>query len=571
MMGGDVITAWQHGSAGSALVAEGRDVGSNRLLNLQALRFFAAFLVVIYHVSIHYNLNGGYFSFSYLKYIGYAGVDLFFVISGFIIDRSTNRYKGGKNDLSHYLFRRFFRIYPPYWIIVVLWILILFALDSTSVLTTVDWLKSTTLWPQPVGHHVIPVAWTLSYEIYFYTIYALCVFAPRWRVVVLSTFAFVTAVLSVAAASGVKLPYVLTFASNPLIFEFLFGVLVSRYVLFFRIRNWPALLIVGIAGFAIFGLLLMVNNVILAGPILNFLRVVTFGMLSAVVVAATVLMERDVRPLPFLVHGGNASYSLYLIHHLMITLIFYVWPIAGVFGPTSYGPGLASLIVVFGSIALSIAFYDRVEGPLLSFVKAQGRALSPRGMLGGVSVSISLVLSIIVLCNAAVSVYRSHFPPRFVPANWIVFKELGERGDDAALTDPDQHVETPPISIQATNDLTKVGSGYRVVGPDPFIMFNFSGDRPSGRDIPWLAFELKCHGGNDRPKIQLFWWGDAVGGPRSVNSALLVAYRDDLVVPMGAAPSWAAMKQISGFRIDIAHSKACKEIAILNLKFYSAS
>ncbi len=112
-----------------------------------------------------------------------------------------------------------------------------------------------------------------------------------------STFAFVTAVLSVVAASGVKLPYLLTFASNPLIFEFLFGVLVSRYVLLFQIKNWPALLIVGIAGFAIIGLLLMVNNVILAGPILNFLRVATFGMLSAVVVAATVLMERDVRPL----------------------------------------------------------------------------------------------------------------------------------------------------------------------------------------------------------------------------------------------------------------------------------
>jgi len=150
----------------------------NKIDSIQALRGFAALGVILAHGSslIHQHLD--YQLVHQWALVGVAGVDVFFVLSGFIILYTALTRPVPRGT---FLRKRFLRIYPVYW--VPLAVLIFYhSLHPSPELPTdrgSTILGSILLFPQK--EYVLGIAWTLSYEIIFYLFFALTFFvSPRF-------------------------------------------------------------------------------------------------------------------------------------------------------------------------------------------------------------------------------------------------------------------------------------------------------------------------------------------------------------------------------------------------------
>src|SRR5690348_7748162 len=164
-----------------------------KFLSVEAARGVAAILVVLVHGS---DMLAGpkYFSAMPLGGIfrfAHAGVDFFFVLSGFIIFHVHQRELGDPTKFGRYIRRRFVRIFPTYWTILFLYGLIL-AISPTRDYyerNVVAVLTSTFLIPVPAHDPILGVSWTLQHEVLFYAIFATLFFARSVGWVVLSAWA----------------------------------------------------------------------------------------------------------------------------------------------------------------------------------------------------------------------------------------------------------------------------------------------------------------------------------------------------------------------------------------------
>jgi len=555
---------------------------SKKLYNLQVLRFFAAFLVLIYHVAGHYHARGGESSFGFLRYVGYSGVDVFFVISGFIIHRTTRDVSGILGALR-FAYRRACRIFIPYWPILLAWLAILAAFGSLQLVETVVWWKAFLLWPAPFNQIVIDVTWTLSYELYFYLVFAIAIALGRFRWVVLGLFVAVTAACSIAMAMGGFSPsHLLSFVSNPMIIEFMFGVVVSLLALKYRIKNWAVLLTNSVLGFVIVGLVCMYYDVVLVGAINYFFRVATYGVLASVLVYAVVCMEPDVRPTPSLVMLGDASYSLYLIHRLVISLVWGLWPSAGMTFVPMF-PGVAGIVVCLGSISLALFYFAYVERPLLALAEPASRSRAGASALGSAGKGHSMARASRGLLRvagagvfgmaAATSVliaedtYARLSPFVELPAWQLRLKGYQRAPADFPASDTLPTYGFEPRLMQS-NHLVAAGSDFIVKGNDPYLLYTFPAGGIPGDETPYIGFDFTCGEQATPPTIEIFWWGDGAKGPTGGRSAVFRLYRDTIVVPIGVSPDWSSTKALSGIRVDLANSDACRTINVSNLRFF---
>jgi peptidoglycan/LPS O-acetylase OafA/YrhL len=158
-----------------------------RLDSLQLLRAVAALLVLLYHLAT----MGVYgwiaadgsplLPLGFFAAIGFAGVDLFFVISGVVMVVTCFDRFGQPGEAIAFLKRRIVRIYPLYWIVTAAVLALcwlrpeLAARDKTGAAAI---LASLVLWPQ-TDFPIVAVGWTLVYEMYFYLVFAVIIAAPR--------------------------------------------------------------------------------------------------------------------------------------------------------------------------------------------------------------------------------------------------------------------------------------------------------------------------------------------------------------------------------------------------------
>src|SRR5882762_1693074 len=200
------------------------------LVHIQVLRFFAAAAVVAFH-ALGVAPNGfevaeGAISFA-MSYGG-RGVDLFFVISGFVIFYATHN---AKLTPAEFLRRRVERIVPLYF--VVIFTVTMLAVTLPATFGTPDWhtprhiLKSLAFIAFTDGEMpVVYVGWSLEYEMYFYLATALLMALTRdvWRniVVTFSAVAILGQLPGVATALGNT-----AFFADPMILEFVLGVIVG--------------------------------------------------------------------------------------------------------------------------------------------------------------------------------------------------------------------------------------------------------------------------------------------------------------------------------------------------------
>ncbi len=347
------------------------------LINIQFLRFAAALMVVFYHASKHIRSTGvdqGMF-YAASEAVGFAGVDIFFVVSGFIMFYTT-RAVTGPAPAMEFLKRRLARIYSGYWPFFFVAMGVFWWARTAHFQESRLW-TSFILWPQPLNQVLIDVSWTLSYELYFYLLFTLLVFISvrprRWLLVALLTFFAVTGLYRhwVTGDYSPELLYTHSFAyqflSSPFLLEFFAGALLASTIKGGSARSGWLALIIGAAGFALAG---WTNLYIYQGNIEQGYyvvpRVLLFGIPSLLIIRGLVHLERNGRVAPrrFSIATGGASYALYLSH----TLFFVTTMKLGIYGALSDFPAwqvqLFYLLYTILIVIFSVTHYRLAEQPL---------------------------------------------------------------------------------------------------------------------------------------------------------------------------------------------------------------
>ena len=347
------------------------------LINIQFLRFAAALLVVFYHASVHVRSTGVDQGMLYAASdaVGFAGVDVFFVISGFIMFHTTKTVTGAAHARG-FLMRRLARIYSGYWPFFFLAIAV-FAWARIEHFQESRLLASFLLWPQSLNLVLVDVSWTLSYELYFYLLFALLVFigvqARSWLLAIFLVFFAVTGIYRywVIDDYSPELIYTHSFAyqflSSPFLLEFFAGSLLAATIGKGSARSGWLSLVLGTAGFALAG---WANIQVYQGNIEQgyyvLPRVLMFGIPSLLIVSGLVHLEHNGRVAPrrFSLATGGASYALYLSH----TLFFVATMKLGIREVLSHYSAwqvqLLYLAYVVLIVLFSVTHYRIIEQPL---------------------------------------------------------------------------------------------------------------------------------------------------------------------------------------------------------------
>ena len=293
---------------------------------MQVSRGVAAMLVVLLHCYLN---SVFYFSeptvFAAVARHGWVGVEYFFVLSGFIITYIH------WNDLK----KRFIRIYPIYWLIATVMLLYYLFLkkEESGIYVEVKsasdvfyLIKCYVLYPlYPPRKNFIDSAWTLSYEVLFYLVFATGIKAglqtTKYIFLVWATLIplfYYTGILNGFKVAG--------FLFNPIILYFLAGCFIAYVIKGLKKKGSPLVVIGGISFAAI---LFWVYNIVLhAGPpadrrdiVYNYLFMIILGLLLWGIVTLDTRSNSNTRP-KLLLLIGDASYSIYLIH-IPVVLFFY--------------------------------------------------------------------------------------------------------------------------------------------------------------------------------------------------------------------------------------------------------
>src|SRR5258708_8910349 len=174
-----------------------------------------------------------------LRFMGVlnGGVDIFFVLSGFIISHSATRYIGRREGL-HFLKNRFIRLNPVYYIAVLLFFIVRWHwLKSNHLLPgSASILKSVLLFPVADGRtwseYILPVAWTLCFEWFFYLLFAGAV-ALRIRNKALPLTVLILLLVGTQHFLAFR-DFRIRFIATPMLLDFIFGMLISRGYTFYR-------------------------------------------------------------------------------------------------------------------------------------------------------------------------------------------------------------------------------------------------------------------------------------------------------------------------------------------------
>lgn len=331
---------------------------------IQNLRGIAALLVLLFHVTgLIYESHHYMYMFNLFKQ-GSIGVDLFFVLSGFIITYMHWAQINLKNGVVvKYLLKRFFRIYPLYWIILIPLIIIYFIypfLGNSSIRLSSSIIKSLTLYPQQSSRAVVSVAWTLSYELIFYAIFGvLLIVGNRLAIVVL--FIWIMGIVLVSMNLFSFTNYAMSCIFNMVNLEFLLGCaigyLVSRHKVL-RLAHSIKLLYV-----SLFILCLSYGSAF--ANIFRANSVLAYGVPFTMIIYSLVCIEiKETVAFPrILTIIGDASYSIYLTHYTSLSFLNKIFIKLQIF--ELFGNLVAINIIIVCTILIGLWVHFFVEKPLL--------------------------------------------------------------------------------------------------------------------------------------------------------------------------------------------------------------
>lgn len=318
------------------------------LHGIQYLRAAAAIAVVLFHAA---EKTGYHFA------IGAAGVDVFFVISGFIMWVIGAR---RESTPLEFLSARLRRIVPVYWLATGVMIAGgLAGLFPNLELTIEHVVASLFFIParSPSTGEIWPVlvqGWTLNYEMFFYAVFAASLLLPRsWQ---LPTIAFLFTALTFAGFLGLSDNAILVTYTRPVILEFVAGMVLGQAWLRARVPSRSTglwLVGISIAGFAFIGIRGLPFDALICGPLSMAL------VLGVLALENTGGLPRAALP-GFL---GDASYSIYLWHTFAISVV------AKLGSSLSVPPAAIFLIATVSGILIGIVAYRLLEQPVHQFTR----------------------------------------------------------------------------------------------------------------------------------------------------------------------------------------------------------
>lgn len=284
---------------------------SQSLLSLQILRAIAATMIVVHHGLHDIDLMLKPTVLWQTRLPLSAGVDLFFLISGFVMVISTNASQGRSDAVLPFLRRRLARIWPIYAAVTFLFAFLVFiGLQRAALPISMSGIiQSLIFWPylQPDGtvQPVYGLGWTLNYEMMFYVLFALAL--PLPRLVARLTVVAILVALALAGRSYAVDGTAFWFWSQAIILEFAIGMGLAMIWLV----GWRPGRVMG-AGLIATGMLLLV---VLHISATGYDRLFVQGLPMALVLFGSLAFAGGQTTLSALASRlGDASYALYLLH-----------------------------------------------------------------------------------------------------------------------------------------------------------------------------------------------------------------------------------------------------------------
>ena len=346
-----------------------------RLDKLTSLRFFAALLVVLFHLRTNLPHQRGTLLHLYMQFstYGFMGVSVFYVLSGFVISLANDRWRGWRQ----YLLGRVGRIYPSHWIVtlalVLAWAVMryhLYLLSSWQVdLANLALLHA---WV-PIPDYYLSinaVSWSLSVEMFFYVAFLFLRRLSDLHIFIASVVSYLVLAGTVLGVHGLADPY-WTFYINPLarLPEFLAGMALYRLYRSDRL-GMPSLPNVD---FLVWLISLLALTVYLGQRGVDAVFFYSLLPLPFCVLIMVSLLRDGANGYmsnKTLVLLGESSFALYLIHHPIIDFMNLIARRG--LGLNWFLVNLASLLLCVG---LSVAFYLLVEARLTRAIKRSFRGL----------------------------------------------------------------------------------------------------------------------------------------------------------------------------------------------------
>ncbi|MCL7999981.1 acyltransferase [Brucella sp. 21LCYQ03] len=356
----------------------------NKNLVIQALRGIAALAVVIFHASaLLADLPEDSRRAIYVP-MALAGVDLFFLISGYIIAASVSRVQSGWNASSEFMLKRIIRVWPPYAIATAIFCLAYFMKNGEGA-TFAEIARSLAFiqfdnTPSQYGFAALVVGWTLNYEMFFYVVVAAGLLTRyRWAFILA---AFAIALIAIPLLQQPDLSFVQLINAervdanawvytNPLCWLFVAGAAIhyleQKQLQVKNMYVFSALATVSLAFLMACYLSPSMTRHGLTGMGLAVLPMFMVCVLSRG------LIERFVPR--WLVYLGDTSFSLYLTHVILLSVV------KAALAPFIGEGYVLMTAAVAVSIAVGALYFSIIERPISAFLTSQlkVRSSGPKG------------------------------------------------------------------------------------------------------------------------------------------------------------------------------------------------
>ena len=356
-----------------------------RLYSLQGLRGIAVIGVVLFHMAaVEAKYSAGDLLLPSLVDFFQLGVDLFFVISGFVMVIVTRGRHQNWVQGQRFVLNRLSRIYPNYW---------LYYAITLALYLAVPGLVNSTHGGSNLGMSflllpsdkvlLVMVAWSLVFELWFYLVFAVLLWLrEHWLPWLLAAWALGLVAFNLSA-SWQDYSSVLKIVLHPYGLEFIAGCAIARY--FYSPRSdrlptfwvWTLLLASLLVGLPLIAYLGLYNTEGL--PRMSLVALV----FSSLVLALALLERRGLLVVPrFLAHVGDISYTVYLSHLLVLGVVGQAWRLVGAHPDSLWDNAVFLLAMMAASLCYGTVAYRVFEKPLLdratAWINGQARKASAR-------------------------------------------------------------------------------------------------------------------------------------------------------------------------------------------------
>lgn len=334
---------------------------------IQYLRGYAALMVVLDHAMLRLAHADARFAHlaNYAGDLGAMGVQIFFVISGYIMVAIAHDQFGKPGATGRFWLARLTRIAPLYYIATAIALVMPVWLGG-RVFAFPDILKSLLFIAtdaRPDENALLPilgVGWTLNYEMFFYLLFGLGLLLPRRAGLSLSVGALLLLVVAgqgVKLAGGVEPRTALYFYTHQIMILFAAGMALALWQKsrFFRALRIPAPAAIGVAP-ALAAILVL--NFYMPGRFPLWRTLAMYGLATVPVILCVMAAPRAPRRLAELL--GDASFNIYLFHGFALSVTIAAWEWA--FGPSLPALRIAACLLI-GTLA-GLAAYRFLEQPL---------------------------------------------------------------------------------------------------------------------------------------------------------------------------------------------------------------